>query len=293
MFKHRDRFPHFLQLTAIALLVTACGNDVTAPVTRNIDSPSLITAVSTPSLLIDTGPGASVVGFGLSGGSAEFPTWQFLGGQFNLADEASISSVAGWMKVFLGGDINVHIRANTSGLPGASIYSQVYTLAVQDFDWSEFSNFNVNLGPGTYWLTFEPVVLGGLIASMPNGAASPLANYAFKFNFAPTVWSQNFGSTTPAMGFRVSGLEVTPESMISDLRAYVAGAGLPTGSVASIESKLQNAIAALDANQPAAACGYLQDLLNYTIAQTGKKIPVNVASEITSQTVATRTRIGC
>ena len=98
-----------------------------------------------------------------------------------------------------------------------------------------------------------------------------------------------------AFGIRVFGSDassVTPEDMIGELSTYEASSGLARGTVASIESKLQLALEALGSNDTASACIYLQDVINYTTAQSGKKIPATVANEIISQATDIRTEIG-
>ena len=280
-------------MTILALLA-ACSTDVAGPVSRDLRSPSMVTTVAS-SLLVDTGPGESAPGTGLSGTSPGFTIYQLLAGKFTLVNEANIESVEGWMKVFgLAGDgrMDVHIRSDNAGLPGASIYSKTYTLTATDFAWYPFTAFNVHLAAGMYWLTFEPLPNSGIVASMPRGATSPLAGYAFMAPFTAPNWSTAF-SPAASFGIRITGSEVTPVSMIGDLGSFVDGSSMPKGNATSIDSKLQLALDALAANQITSACSYLQDVINYTKAQSGKKITVAVASSIISQTTAIRTRIGC
>ena len=285
-------------LGALALLA-GCSSDLTSPSVRETAlTPSFTTAASV--LLIDTGPGQAAVGFGLSGTSTGFPNYQFLAGKFTLSADANLDSVEGWMKIFgafgtgaSNGVMNVHIRADNSGLPGNSLYTKAYTVAVADFGWYVFSSFTTSLAAGTYWLSFEPEAGSGIVASMPNGVANPLSGYAFQAPFLGTAWSTNFGSTVPTMGFRVSGSLVTPQSMIGDLRAAITASNIPAGNAQSINSKLQLALNALANNSTAAACAYLQDAINYTKAQTGKKISASVSASIISQLNAIRTEVGC
>ena len=285
-------------LGALALLA-GCSSDLTSPSVREPALTPSFTATASV-LLIDTGPGQAAVGFGLSGTSTGFPIYQFLAGRFTLSADANLDSVEGWMKIFgafgtgaSNGVMNVHIRADNGGLPGSSLYSKAYTVAAGDFGWSVFSSFTTSLAAGTYWLSFEPAAGSGIVASMPNGVASPLSGYAFQAPFLGSSWSTAFGSTVPTMGFRVSGSVVTPESMIGDLGATIAASNIPAGNAQSINSKLQLALNALADDNTAQACVYLQDAINYTRAQTGKKIPASIAASIISQLNAIRTEIGC
>jgi hypothetical protein len=266
---------------------------VTEPAARTLpDSPKAARSGASV-LLVDTGPGAAAVGYGLSGGTIEFPGWQFLAGQFTLSDDANVTSVSGWMKVFLGGNIDVHIRADAAGMPGTDLHSQSYTLTTTDFAWYDFTNFNVSLPAGTYWVTFEPVINGGLVASMPNGVPSPLASYAFKAQFTLPNWSTSFSPNAPSMGYRVTGELITPTSMINDLESFILAAALPAGTTQSLNAKLNSALSAIAANQTGLACSYLQDVINFSNAQSGKKIPVATANDIISQTTAIRAELGC
>jgi hypothetical protein len=83
------------------------------------------------------------------------------------------------------------------------------------------------------------------------------------------------------------------DEMIADLKTYVAAASMPKGNAQSINSKLDLALNALDASQTSVACSYLQDAINYTRAQSGKKIAASTASGIISQITAIRAEIGC
>jgi hypothetical protein len=255
-------------------------------------APSKVLTTSTGTLIVDTGPGGTDPGPALFGGSSGFPGWQYLGGQFTLASSTDIGSISAWLKVFIGGDVTVHIRTDESGEPGTDVFTKTYTVATTaDYGWYEFTDYTVTLPAGTYWITLETPINGGLIISMPNGAANPLSKYAFESNFLPS-WNQAFGST-PSMGFRIAAPVVTPSQMIGTLTTYVSGTALPTGTKSSINSKLTTADDALAVSDVPTACGSLGAVLNYTTAQTNKTIPLPVATEIKSQTTGIRTTIGC
>ena len=85
----------------------------------------------------------------------------------------------------------------------------------------------------------------------------------------------------------------TPVEMLGILADYVAGASIPKGNATSIRSKLELALAAFDAGQTSLACSYLQDVINYTKAQSTKKIPASIATEIIAQTTAIRVKLDC
>lgn len=288
-----NRLAYRVAATAFALAVTACTQDVTTPLSRDLGSPS--NAVTTTSeIIVDTGPAGTEPGPVVIGGDSEVPGFQFLGGQFTLTQPANVESVAGWLKVFAAGSMDVHIRSDAGGVPGTDIHSQNYSLTLTSgFGWYEFTGYNVSLTAGTYWLTFEPVIDGGAVASMPNGAPSPLSSYAFRSTSLPN-WSHAFGPTPPTLGFRVTAaVPETPAQMIGDLGSFVGGLGLSAGTTSSIDSKLQLALGAINNNQTGAACSYLQDVMNFTRAQSGKKISTTNANAIQSRTSAIRSGLSC
>ena len=290
-----------LLLIATTLLLAGCASEATAPVVRGSNT-SPRGSVSTSTLLVDTGPGSdgsTVYGLFASGNQNCSPNppcasnFQFLGGQFTLASDATIDAVQGWMQT-TAGSMDVHIRTpDVLGRPGADFYTQNYSVTFQGtFGWKVFDNYNVSLPAGTYWLTFEPVAGGGIIGSMQSGVATPLANYAF-FAFPNTNWGT---FTTPAFGFRVSGTadEVkTPSQNISDLIGQIGGLGLPGGTTTAANAKLNAALNAIAANNIPLACSSLQDEINFVNAQSGKKIAASDAATIVTAVAAIRTQLGC
>jgi hypothetical protein len=295
----RDRAERLLPkamkyMGALALIGgVACEQPGTAPSARDIGSPvNTVTATSTQ-LIVDTGPGGTDPGFVVAGGTPEFPTWQYLAGQFAVSGSTDLESIAIWGKIFVGGDVTVHIRTDDSGEPGTDVFTKTYTVGTTaDFGWYTFTDYNTTIPAGTYWVTLETPINGGLIISMPQGAASPLSKYAFKgTNFAN--WSQSFG-TTPTMGFQIAAnVAETPSDMIGDLGSFVGGAGLPSGSQSSINSKLTTALNAIGAGDKATACGALTAAANYARAQSGKSIPAGTAASIISQANDIRSALGC
>lgn len=149
----------------------------------------------------------------------------------------------------------------------------------------------IHFGSATYVLN-DGVPTGygflGFIAGTPSNTVS--------FTFAKTgtwanelieVYRPEFANAT------ATPPEETPSELIGDLSTYVSGSSMPKGNAQSINSKLQLALGAISADQTGAACSYLQDVVNYTKAQSGKKIPAAVANEVISQTNAIRTELGC
>jgi hypothetical protein len=152
---------------------------------------------------------------------------------------------------------------------------------------------SIDVNAGTYWVTFEPDANGGFDGGMPGPASSPLADYGF-FNEANNRWVPfSVFSQNPALGIRVFGsATVSASDLIGNLRTYVAGANLPKPLPTKIDGSLQKALTALGANNTAAACTNLQDVIDL-VNKNARKVPTSVSTEIISQTNAIRNSVGC
>jgi len=135
------------------------------------------TATATAASFVNTGPGSSnATGILVAGGSS----YQWAAVQFTLTDPAAITQVEGWFSPYVvpvGGQpttclapctVNVVIRENndfdpSAPLPGASIWSQTYTVTppTTNDNWIIFSNYEAVLAAGTYWVAFEPPANSG------------------------------------------------------------------------------------------------------------------------------------
>lgn len=125
------------------------------------------------------------------------------------------------------------------------------------------------------------------------GFVAPAAVGEIKFTFAKSGSLQNdiFQVYDPVIG--IGGDTETPEEMIEDVLATIAGSGLPKGTATSLNAKLNAALAALAGGNSDGACTALQDLINAANAQSGKKISVGLAANIISQASAIRAALGC
>ena len=195
--------------------------------------------------------------------------------------------------------MTAHVRtdsttATNAHIPGHSLGSSTLSIAASVTAWRVFSGLSIDLSAGTYWVTFEPVPSGGFDGGMPGPAAAPLPDYAF-FNEGNNRWvAFSAFSQNPALGVRVFGsVTVTAGDLIADLRAYVAGAGLPKPLPTKVDGLLQKALDAFNANQTATACTNLQDVIDFMNRQSVRKVPASVSSEIISRTNAIRNNIGC
>ncbi len=117
----------------------------------------------------------------------------------------------------IGGQLAVVIRADSAGLPGASIFSQTYTVPNQPTStWVvfTFTNQPVLAANTPYWLSFEPVVGSALSYALDGGAPSPLANYAF-YNSMNSGWVNE----PQGAGMRLSGTPAASPTLLIDTGA--------------------------------------------------------------------------
>jgi hypothetical protein len=80
---------------------------------------------------------------------------------------------------------------------------------------------------------------------------------------------------------------------ITDLQGLVSGLGLTKGLTTALNSKLNDALAALAADDTAGACDSLQAFLNQVKAQTGKKLTSDQAQQLTDAANDIRDQLGC
>lgn len=299
--------PFFMTAAALTLVMAACSDQPTEP--SSVIAAPRANVLSTPGYIIDTGPG----GTSSIGSSAMFASgsthcspvpacqahFQFQAGTFTLTRGANVQSLEAWISVGWAGDLDVHIKTDSTTstgvhIPGHSLNKVTYAVGTQVYGWKVFSSFNVSLTAGTYWFTMEPVANSQFDGGMTGTAASPLSDYAF-FADGNNRWVPfSQFSQHPAFGYRVYGQTVsTPSDQIADLRTYVAGAGLAKAITSKIDGLLQKASDALAANQTATACSNLSAVIDYINRQSTKKIPASVGSDLISRTNAIRTDIGC
>jgi hypothetical protein len=146
----------------------------------------------------------------------------------------------------------------------------------------------IHFGGATYVLN-DAVPTGygfiGFVAGTPSNSLS--------FTFAKTANWANEVIEVYRPEFANGSLAPTALDMIGDLKTYVAGSSIPRPNAKKITQKLDLALTALAASQTSAACTDMQDVIDYTNAQSVRKIPADVKTEIVSQSTAIRTKIGC
>jgi len=84
-----------------------------------------------------------------------------------------------------------------------------------------------------------------------------------------------------------------PEEELTDLSTLVDSFGLPDGLTTSLQSKLTQALADVEAGDIAAACSELASFLNEVSAQTRKKLTEAQAQQLTEAANELRAELGC
>ena len=80
---------------------------------------------------------------------------------------------------------------------------------------------------------------------------------------------------------------------IDDVTELVESFDLPPGTENSLKSKLQNAIAAIEASDTATACSCLTAFINECQAQSGKKLTTAQATQLINSASQIKTDLGC
>lgn len=158
--------------------------------------------------LVDTGAGGSELNGSPALFGLESPGWfQYLAGEFTLAQGARIDTVAGWMDWSGGGGVQIKLYSDGGSTPGIELFSQDFNfpLAFPGPHWETYSGLNNwNVQAGTYWIAFEPlpVINGvGFNSTMFQGAPSPLSGYAWSSNGTGGYVAANGYS----LGIRIEG----------------------------------------------------------------------------------------
>jgi hypothetical protein len=198
------------------------------------------------------------------------------------------------------GDFQVNVfRDDGTGRPGDIIVSGISPVpdgvpnpccAGDVFDYSR--RMELDLPPGRYWVTsrfelwppnrFRPqlapaIGYPGLVGRLGIDPFVPIAVAPPNNDFA----------------FSVYGTVETAAEAAVDLLTTIDGFALADGTANSLIVKLTAAHAALDAGDTAAACHALQDLINATSAQSGKKLTEAQATAIIDEATRIRGIIGC
>jgi hypothetical protein len=147
----------------------------------------------------------------------------------------------------------------------------------------------VNTGANTFTLNDYVSATGyGFVGFVTSNPATTLT-----FTFAKTSTLVNDIFQVYNAAFANAVQVTTPAQKIGDLRSLIGALTLATGIGTSLDAKLRDALAALDASNTPLACVALQDAINQAKALSGKKLAPADVTDIVARATDIRTQIGC
>ncbi len=101
-----------------------------------------------------------------------------LGAALTIDSATTISEVDGWMRISKAGDLTVSLWSGAPSLNATPLFSATRSLAANNAGhWESFTDLNWSVGPGSYSVTFTPVL--GFSGSMAQGAPQPASSYYY------------------------------------------------------------------------------------------------------------------
>jgi len=131
----------------------------------------------------------------------------------------------------------------------------------------------------------DNVAVAGLTCSPMSGSVFAIGTIG-----VTCIATDPSGNQARAM-FRVTVLDA--QAQLANLDESVGGLGLPGGITTSLTAKLGAALAAANTGDVATACAKLQDFINETRAQAGKKISSTDATALIAEAERIRVVLGC
>jgi hypothetical protein len=131
----------------------------------------------------------------------------------------------------------------------------------------------------------DNVAVASLTCSPASGTTFPIGTTS-----VTCVASDPSGNRASAT-FHVTVLSA--QAQISNLETSVTNLALSTGTTTSLLAKFNDALAAANAGDVATACASLQDFINETQAQAGKKISISDANMLSAAAQRIRAALGC
>jgi hypothetical protein len=145
-------------------------------------------------------------------------------------------------------------------------------------------------GPGTYWIQVQ-CDEAVLCMKVPLLGLPSMRSRDGGTTWAAPIFSND--DDTPDIGFGLIGTVETAADDIHAIETSLSSLGLDHGTFTSLEAKLDAALADLAAGDTAATCGALQDFINLTSAQTGKKLTAEQAATLITEATRIRSLLGC
>lgn len=187
-------------------------------VNKRTRSTRILTALALGATLASAGVYAAIIDTGVPTGPAPaaLGSTQWLAGEFTLTEAVTIDRAEMWLQPAFGaGSIPTTVAFYTDGgdIPGAQIGASSFVMDTDPgYGWRGVSGLALALGPGTYWVSFEPRQCATPClpyndqATALGNAPIPLANYAY----FETVNGQWVGYDSLTVGYRLSAVPAPP-----------------------------------------------------------------------------------
>lgn len=169
-------------------------------------------------VVVDTGPGTT--GGFLLGGENYYNYSQNLAAQFTLTQDVTVTSLEGWIKAYNSDYLRIAVTDNSNGvIPGTELWADNLLLSPDlGAAWQGFSNLNLFLSAGTYWVAF--IGSPSLYATMPSDPPNPLGVEAFG-SVSDGNWYEYDGLN---IGVRIKGNSVPDSASVLGLVGLALGA---------------------------------------------------------------------
>lgn len=112
------------------------------------------------------------------------------------------------------------------------------------------------------------------------------ANGTSQTNITNTSSSESLPDWQPVVGPTIA-------QQIQSLISYLNQLGLAKGTVNSLKSPLTDALAAVNAGNTPQACSLIADFISKVTAQSGKKVPADVATDLVQRAKVIAVALGC
>lgn len=127
---------------------------------------------ATAAYIVDTGAG-------INGPPWTFEAAQYFAGEFSIGTWQTLHSIEGHYSNIedAPGSVTIRLHQDGGNIPGSVLFSQTHELpGGSSLDWYGVFGLNWLIGPGTYWVSFEPDA--SIKGIHPGKAPNPMDEYA-------------------------------------------------------------------------------------------------------------------
>ncbi len=179
-------------------------------------------SIACSTVLVDTGEGGNS-SIGSTSIFNDGNYYQHVAGKITVEGYVVVDTIEAWLNRGGTGQVDIKIYADDNNLPGVALASKTYDIdRPLTYSWESFSELNVVLAPGSYWIAIEvPQVQASFNTGMPQGAATPLTEYAY-FTDGNDRWVRVSKDRDASSGFRISGI-ATDEIPVGSFARSIKG----------------------------------------------------------------------